>query len=262
MKYFHLFVALLASVSLVSAAAHPDANANGVCTVDYETVFRLVREGDHPGEVDAAFNDCWTYNLEFGLIFIQMIEYGRLRTFEACLPQLTFRDDGQRDYVFSALLRVALRQGNQEMAEILLSQRFTIKNEDSYWGRLRWDLEEMTQLIARHPEHFVGLAPSPADFSHLKNPGDGMVLIGLTRYYEETGPGTVDVTDLLRGLLHASLNDADVTLLAQQLLDMGALVDKQLLDRMNGVDGNDQIKQLLSHYHDFQSNDIKEPEEE
>jgi hypothetical protein len=261
MNYFKLLVALLASASSVSASAHAKAGADEASAVDYETVFRLIRDGDHPNEVDAAFHGCWTYIRDFGLIFLQMVEYGRLGTFEVCLPQLNFRDEDQRDHVFSALLRVALRQGNREIVEFLLSQRFTL-DEDSNWGRLRWSLEEMKQLIAGHPEHIVGLAPSPGDFSHLKNVGDGMILIGLTRHYQETRPGTVDVTDLLRGLLHSDLSDADATSIAQQLLDMGALVDRLLLDRMNGVDGNNLIKELLCRYLDYQSNDVKEPEED
>jgi hypothetical protein len=259
MIYFHLLVGLLFCAFLISyiAASH-EIDPNEVFLIRYEAIYRIIGERDDPGELAAAFGDCWTYTWEFYDIFKHMIAYRRLRSLKACLLQIVFPDADKRGRFLTSLLRHAVNHGNQDAVEFLLGQTFDIGRAKyiSFWGQFLWNAGETKKLVQRHPEHAAGLAPSSADFSHLRKGEDGLLLIELARCCEEIQPGMLDATALLHGLVDSSLGDEGKALVAQELLDMGARVEQRHLDRSTGYD---RTKQLLHLYLEFQGKEIKNP---
>lgn len=259
MNYIKIFVALLASTSFVSAAAHPEAGVNGICTVDFETLNRLIPEGDRPDEMVAAFGGCWAFTMQFMDVFQQMITHGRLESLQACLPQINFPNDDQRGTVLTALLYRAIQSGNMQIADFLLTLGFDIQHTE-LWDRLPWNREDTLQFLRRHPGHADGLAPKDSDISHVRNEEDGLTLVEMARCCEELQPGTVDPTPWLFQLLNSNLNDAEMAAVAGGILRLGALVEENVLEYVDAhFAGFPQTTQLIHQHHEAQNEEIKDP---
>jgi hypothetical protein len=253
MKHFQLFVALLVSASLISAAAHSEA-----CSVSRSWLNDIIREGDSPEDMVTAFGDCWTFSWNLVGVFGSMIQKGRLLSLGICLSQLKYQTDNDRDQFLNLLLGNAMRSGNWQATDVLLAQRFNTKNRNYMY--LPFELAEMKELVKRHPEYASDLAPLGAAFRYIRNAADGSNLIELAHCCEEAKPGSTVATDMLEGLLGSNLGDADIASIAEQLIQMGAQISKYLLDHLNqNLAGFEKTKALLNLYYEFQGDGVKEP---
>jgi hypothetical protein len=246
-------------LSFLPIAAHPDAGANGVCTVDFETVYRLIPEGDHPAEIVAAFGGCWAFTWQFVDAFQQMITHGRLGSLQACLPQVNFPDAHQRGYVLTVLLQRAIQNGNMQIADFVLNQVFDIQHTN-FWDRLPWNRADTLQFLRHHPEHAAGLAPKGADFSHARNAEEGLTLVEMARCCKELQPGTINPTPWLKQVLTSDLADAETAAVAEAILGLGAVVEQNLLDYLdNHINDFPRTAEVVRLYHEIQNEEIKEP---
>jgi hypothetical protein len=261
MKYFKLFVTLLASASFVSAGmnrgyfAMERTRVNGACGInnfERDALLGIIEKGDHPEEVVAAFNGCWAYIRTSAKILHEMIEKGRLFSFGACLSRIVFADDRYRDQTLNTYFREMVERRNWEFADCVLFQKFEMY-PFSYFVGLPFSLEDMEKLIRRHPEHATTIAPSPSDFRFfVKSLDDGLAFVALARCCEEVRPGTTNTTEMLENLLQSVIHDEEMVTVAQQLLDMGAKVNKRYFDYIEGWPGYKKTQQLLRRYYDLQ----------
>jgi hypothetical protein len=244
MNLLKLFIALLVSASLVSAAA------------DTDIYLRFKTEPELRAAAQAIFD-------------------GDLGALKLRLQEIHFPDEDSRDDFITILLQRTFLDRKWDIAEYLLGQEFHIKRDtypdilvrDSlFGGAMPWRLEAMKQLVRSYPKHAPGLYPTNISFYSVRNISDKTDLIELAAFCQEVNaqsrdPVHLDPTPLLEAVLDADLRDCSKYLLVKRLLEIGAQAKKHHLDRLREHYGYsfDTINLLEVHF-EQQEIPIKEPE--
>jgi hypothetical protein len=218
MNYLKLFVALLTSASLVSAATNPRADANGVCYFDDEDGRRLaqiVRQGDDPAPLAEMLEGCqglgFTPYLDKGLE--GMIQIPRNAISRYLLPMIQFR--GPRDFVPYSILRLALGCGNFEIAELMIAQgALNLRRAGlALWTPLGEDasLKDLQEFIARHRQQATALSPNCGDMREVRTEAEVGILVALAKQCQVIAGDrdTFDPTELLRAVLDGNYRLAE-----------------------------------------------------
>jgi hypothetical protein len=203
-----------------------------------------------------------------------MIDHSRFRSFEACLPQITFPDDATRDRFFKAMLMSGLYSKNLQTADFLLCQEFQLTRVaayESFWPPMNWAsrLEEIKGLIDAHPAHAAGLAPIWFDMRCVKTAANGLAVIDLALHCLKVSlgsdkPATFEPTEMLRIMLESSpMRDADMATVAERLLGLEARVGQEQINHFKARLARYNVKyaktmQVLQTYLELQSVDVKE----
>lgn len=263
MNLLKSFFVILAGAFLVAATAF-----------DKEALYSIIREGDHPEEIAAAFGGHWAYTGDFGTIFDEMVFRSRFRSLQACLPQVTFPDAATRDHFFKSMLVSALYCKNLQVADFLLGQEFRLtraKAYESFWPSMNWagQLEDIKKLVDAHPGRAADLAPIWCDIRSVRPAANGLAVVDLALHCYKVSlgsakPGTFAPTELLRTILESSpMRDADMAAVAGRLLDLEAKVDQELINLFKARLARYNVKyaktlQILQTYLERQSVDVKE----
>lgn len=251
MNNFKLLTALFAGASLVSAAANPRADANGVCyfnAADSQRLVHIVQEGDNPAPLAEMLEGCQ------GLVFNQYLEDGlrdmiRLRRhaiFHSLLPRIVPGGGWiQYDLLPYSILAGALGCNNFAIADEMLArgaldvrrvgQPLWIAAEPGVWN-----LEALRAYIDRHQTRLATLSPSHGDMFEVRTEADARVLIALAQHCQAIAGPQVNIfnpTMFLGALL------ADNHFLTEEELARLAL-----LLHHEGAELNEMIRQAFAEH--------------
>jgi hypothetical protein len=280
MNCFKLVVTLLASASLLSAAAFPDPFEQ----FD-EQVINIIHAGDNPLAL-AAFLGEDIQDLEFSehslCYFLAAAKHHRTHTFQFLLSRLTFRE-GRRDENLTALLKITLEYGDIELANYVMSQHFEIQR---HFGRslacavprnlpvpafLDYippcpprNLSAFLDFISAHKAHAADLVHVLPDFDTVWDEGDLSILISLVRHCESlSGQQLFYPTKVLQRLIYiATIPDEQFVPIALRLLQEGAEVNEKLHDLLEKIHRLHDLSQTMEIVNDWDKEEIKVTEEE
>jgi hypothetical protein len=236
MNYFKLAVALLASATLLSAAAypHPFAGFGPVAQPvlpDIGQVQEILEQGDYPQVLAGLFGEQrLPFVPEIRKYFASAMEHGRVESFQFLLSRLQMsQDDGNR--FLSHLLLDALARDNFGVAEIIMKHDFPIFTTPrmSVWmpraEGIPWDLPMMKGFINNHAGKAAEMAPRKYDYKRARSAGDVAVLIELSRHCEAVSAGqrAFDPDLALKGLIaNDDIGDGQMAEATRLLLQCGA----------------------------------------
>jgi hypothetical protein len=154
---------------------------------------------------------------------------------------------------------------NIEIADFLLSQRFKVSREEWRWvycpsyEEFRGNLDDLKQLISRHPEHAKRMTPRAGIIRYAVSLASALVVIELTRHCDSiSGNSKFDATEFLcDALRNRRLLDLEMARVAERLFELGAFVSQEVSDSLKGRQ-SDYAKtiEILDNW----LVDIKEPE--
>lgn len=273
MIYFKILVAaLLASASLISAAANPRADANGVChfSAEDDTVLaRLAEEGGDPAPLAEMLDGCT--HLEYKEAYRGPLKKNLLlrrpEIFNLFLPLLSFPEAAQKNALFSTLTILAFSKSRKDAVRYLLDQDFTIDREHAhkiFWvsptTKGAWSLVELKELVTEHPDKAVDLSPRPKDMYLVESLQEASNLVELARHCEQiSNKRLFDATEALRTVVFSTwLNhhvDQQAHIAVYLIQKEGAVLDQELLDLLKRNN-----PELLHMINGWQSTaDMKDP---
>lgn len=245
MDYLRLIFALLAGASLLFAAASPERE-NGVCEMtedDFKRTYRIIEHEDNGDGVTCYYQGrSMTFSILSSALLKTMIQMHKPRSFSAFLSHIDFETPSERATVLTSLLRAAFQSGNNEISDFLLSQRFKVNREEWRWvycpsyEEFRGSLDELKQLISRHPEHANRMTPRAGIIRYAVSLTSALVVIELTRHCDTlSGKSKFDPTKFLcDALKNRRLVDSEMVQVAQRLFELGAYVSEEVSDSLNG----------------------------
>lgn len=245
MHYFQLIFALLASSSLVTAAAPLRINRNGLCRFELphrQRLGRFVRESDNPDALAQMTGECMNVDYDHFLhpLLEDMVRLNRRAMLAFIIPRLWFNHLGiQRDELLSILLGLALRNNKILLANDLLDQGFQIDLDKSvtfWWNRqgpsVPWNLDELRLLVDSHVDQAEYLSPSHGAMGAAETPGNMAILVELAHYCGAvSGKHVFDPTKFFREILNRKyFCDEDMAQLVARLLEFGMESGQEILD--------------------------------
>ena len=227
--------ALSAMVTLISSAPIPDAGNNRIQVSESQLIrfTELIVEGDNPEALlnfikEGQFNTFDAFSDHLPLI----VEHNRFRSFEFLMPVINLDDHRKTELLFMGLLK-----HRPEICDLLLSSDFTIVDiaqvfpfRTRFWMyRLRqpfsWNLEELVNLINRHPRLVDMLEPKA--WRGCATAERGLLMVEFLRHLHKLNLRDFDPNKLLHNILdNYFLSDEDMTVLVERLREYGAQVDK------------------------------------
>lgn len=278
MNYFRLLVAILTTVSVVSAAAHPEPKASEVCRLteaDRRRLNEIIRAGDDAEALaDRLGGRRLEYSTELLAIMENLMARQRPQSLDVLLDHINFRNAPLGDAVLNHLLGATLHYSFIDFADLLLDRNFNIMHR--IWVAADifddisvppWNLVDFKDLISRHPEHAARIMPTSADMAQIETVEQALALIELALHCDAENVATggnqiFDPSSLLyKGLLNnRGFNDAEMAQVAQRLLDLGADTAEraQALEYLRGH--HPDYEMTYGIIDSFVTEDIKEPE--
>lgn len=273
MKCIRLFGVLLASVSLVSAAAFhiecDDENDVGLFTPEeYHQLLAIVQEGDNPDALLGVFRDTYLNHIfPYEDLLFSIIRGNRVRCFEFLLSRMEFSSQRDREEELSLCLSHALHNSSFEIADMLLAPEndFVIRPDcgDPIWRSPSdadapvpaWILNELKDFVSRHAEKADSLAPTEHDLTFASRAEEAILLIELARHCDDSSvalgkPRLFDPTDFLSDVIADEwATEEDMVEIVNYLVGLGADVTPDLLGVLDDRNpDNAQVRQLIEAY--------------
>lgn len=249
MNCFKLVVALLASASLLAAAAHPSANR--ICELtreDHYQLLNLIGDGDNENAVEGWFGaDQVVYSTEVQVLLEEMAARDKPACFESLISRLHCRNIGERGLVFSRFLRSTIDRRQVACADAILGEHFVFnrRDDEALWSTrftganyLVWDLDDAKRLLHNHQDRIADLAPTMQDILNVHDDEQAIFIIELARHMRNAyGLQSVDPQAMLQFLLwQKEISDEVMAWLITRLKQEGATSDDRvllLLDHFN-----------------------------
>jgi hypothetical protein len=249
MNGLKLILAILLSSSILMGDAYPRAGEMVLCrirSVEHQMVEAAVRDGDNPNALPDLFRRCkLTFTETCREYFNAMILLNRTRSFVFLFSRLVFHGSEERNMALTYLLGMAMRCNNIVIAEMLLAEDFSIMRDGHalFWhmpplsSRPPLNLPLIKQFMSKHREQAADLAPTNSDMKYARDEHAAFLLIDLAIHCDiVSGQQKFDATQMLLACLIGSwLSDAEMAQVALHLLDLGAVVDQDFIDRFEGA---------------------------